>query len=50
MVQTNLFINPSEFYFVKPTSPYTGEARTEREIASQTLFSSLFSLQFSLFT
>ena len=37
MVQTNLLINPSEFYFVKPTSPYTGEARTEREIAPQTI-------------
>ena len=37
MEQTDLFINPSEFYFVKPTSPYTGEARTEREIASQTI-------------
>ena len=36
MEQADLLINPSEFYFVKPTSPYTGEARTEREIASQT--------------
>ncbi|MBP3323407.1 MAG: hypothetical protein J6M16_04360 [Clostridia bacterium] len=32
-----LFYNPSEFYYVKPTSPYTGEARTEQEIASQTI-------------
>ena len=37
MEQADLLINPSEFYFVKPTSPYTGEARTEREIASQTI-------------
>ena len=30
-----LFYNPSVIFFENATSPYTGEARTERDIASQ---------------